>query len=75
MMLQLDLDIQSLDLQTNADKFRHKLIDEFMEIQVSNRHRLSNPNIIKRHNIRHFHCSYKHKLRKTQILDTNSQIP
>ncbi len=65
MMLQLDLDIQSLDLHNNADKFRHKLIDELMETQVSNRHRLFNPNIIKRHNIRGFHCSYKHKLKKT----------
>ncbi len=74
MMLQLDLDIQSPDLQTNANKFRHKLIDELMETQVSNRHRLSNPNIIKRHDIRHFHCSYKHKLKKIQILYTNSQI-
>ncbi len=74
MMFQLNLDIQNPNLQINANKFRHKLIDKLMKTQVSNRDRLSNPNIIKRHKIRHFHCSNKHKLIKIQILDTNSQI-
>ncbi len=74
MMFQLDLNIQSLDLQINADRFRHKLIDKLMKTQVSNRNRLFNLDIIKRHKIRHVHCSNKHKLKKIQNLDTNSQI-
>jgi hypothetical protein len=73
-MLQLDLNIQSLDLQTNADRFRHKLIDKLMKIQVSNKHRLFNLDIIKRHKIRRVHYSDKHILKKIQNLDINSQI-
>jgi hypothetical protein len=45
-----------------------------MKTQISNRHRLSNLDIIKRHKIKHVHCLNKRKLKNFQILDTIQKL-